>query len=107
MPNQTIPFRERVFEIVRQIPAGQVTTYGRIARLLGAGTARMVGMALASLPPNTQVPWHRVINAQGRISPRGIGNDSAEQRRLLEQEQVRFDANGRTDLTTYLWRESA
>ena len=56
----------RIFEVVRRIPAGRVLTYGDVAALAGLpGHARLVGYALHALPPGTTVPWHRVINARG------------------------------------------
>src|SRR5207253_2386340 len=60
---------ERIYAVVRKIPRGRVTTYGTVARLAGLGLhARLVGYALSALPSGTTVPWHRVINAQGRLS---------------------------------------
>ncbi|MCZ6473830.1 MAG: MGMT family protein [SAR324 cluster bacterium] len=108
-------FRPRVLKLISKIPAGRVTTYGQIALLAGyPRRARQVGYVLASLAPGSAVPWHRVINAQGRVSPRGgnsvgrgktgVGGGSAEhrQQRLLRKEGVRFKA-GRVDLDAYRW----
>ncbi len=113
-PPDPIAFNNRVWEIVRQIPAGQVATYGQIAALippppgmdpkayLSLG-ARWVGSAMASCPEG--VPWQRVINAQGKISlPQGSGAE--QQRRLLEEEGVLFDFNGKINLTKYRWSGS-
>jgi methylated-DNA-protein-cysteine methyltransferase related protein len=64
-------FRERVYEIVRLVPYGQVTTYGFVSTLTGMPRhARQVGWALHTLPDNLHavVPWHRVINAKGQVS---------------------------------------
>ena len=73
MPDaSTVPaVYDRVLEVVRQIPRGQVATYGQIAMIVGNCTPRMVGYCMASLDPDSDVPWQRVINAQGRISPAG------------------------------------
>ena len=60
----------RIYAVVHHIPPGQVATYGQIARMVGRCTARAVGYAMAALPCDTDVPWHRVINSQGKISPR-------------------------------------
>jgi methylated-DNA-protein-cysteine methyltransferase-like protein len=82
-----------ILRAVRAIPRGRVATYGQIARLAGlGGQARRVGYALAALPSGSRVPWHRVVNAAGRISVRS-GDRSVEmlQRRMLEREGVRFD----------------
>lgn len=97
------PAYERIYAVVRRIPAGQVATYGQIAAIVGGCTARMVGYAMAALPYATDVPWQRVINRQGRISPRTSGNGSARQRQLLEAEGVRFDSNGTVDFEEVGW----
>ena len=90
----------RVYERVRRIPPGRVATYGQIARLLEwPRGARTVGWALRALKPGADVPWHRVVNAQGRISI----DDVARQRALLEAEGVIFDESGRIDLDRYRW----
>lgn len=92
-------FFERVYEIVEQIPRGRVATYGQVAALLGIPRgARAVGWALRALPAARQksVPWHRVIGAGGRISPRA-GSGPLVQRRRLRSEGVRF-SSGRVDL---------
>lgn len=94
----------RVYAIVRRVPSGRVATYGQIARVAGLGDhARMVGYALAALPDETTVPWHRVINAQGTVSRRGSG-DTLSQRLRLEGEGVRFDARDRASLAVFGWR---
>jgi len=95
----------RIYAAARRIPRGRVSTYGWIAELAGIpGAARQVGYAMAALPPHTTVPWHRVINAQGRVSVRAGGDPRLEQRFLLEAEGVAFDANGRVSLETFGWR---
>jgi methylated-DNA-protein-cysteine methyltransferase-like protein len=98
-------FHERVFEVVRLVPEGHVTTYGDVATHLGSPrVARHVGWALAALPPDSDVPWHRVINAQGRISHRGDVVRAELQQRRLVFEGVAFDGAGRCRLETYRWR---
>ena len=97
-------FRARVYDVVRAVPAGRVTTYGDVGTVLGSPrVARQVGFALAALTDET-VPWHRVINASGRISHRGDVVRAEEQKRRLEAEGVEFDANGRLDLVALRWR---
>jgi methylated-DNA-protein-cysteine methyltransferase-like protein len=97
---------ERIYAAVRRIPVGRVATYGQIAILAGfPRQPRLVGYALHALPRGTTVPWHRVINAQGRISARaGEPAGSLTQRMLLEAEGIAFDARGRTSLERYGWR---
>ena len=95
--------RERIYNTVRQIPYGRVATYGQVALLTGGCTARMVGNALAGLPRGSDVPWQRVINRMGKISPHGAGFGSAVQRVLLEEEGVVFDAAGRIDFRRFGW----
>jgi len=76
---------------VKRIPRGRVATYGQVATLAGLdGHARQVGYALHDLPPQSNVPWHRVINARGEISPRSAGDSHELQRMLLEAEGVDF-----------------
>ena len=96
---------DRYYDVVRRIPRGRVTTYGAVASLADRyGAARQVGYAMAALPEGTDVPWHRVINARGEVSPRGGGSPGDRiQRRLLEDEGVVFDGRGRVDLDTFGW----
>jgi methylated-DNA-protein-cysteine methyltransferase-like protein len=96
-------FFERVYEVVRQIPPGRVATYGQIARRLGEPhAARTVGWALRAAADPT-VPWHRVLNAQGRISAEDTRREGALQRVLLEAEGIDFDERGRVDLGLCQW----
>lgn len=93
---------QRIHALARQIPEGQVASYGQLARLAGCG-ARLVGYAMAALPAASEVPWHRVINAGGAISRRRGGGGEIRQRSLLEAEGVRFDSAGRVDLEAVGW----
>ncbi|MEK7442001.1 MAG: MGMT family protein [Chloroflexota bacterium] len=106
-------FNQKVWEIVRKIPRGKVTTYGRIAAMIatpdgmtlkeyeGVG-ARWVGSAMAQCPDD--VPWQRVINSQGKISIRKNSDGHIRQRELLEEEGVEFDEKDRIDLSRYEWK---
>jgi methylated-DNA-protein-cysteine methyltransferase-like protein len=94
---------EQIYSVVRQIPWGKVATYGQIAKIVDRCTARMVGYAMAALPPNTDVPWQRVINYKGEISIRSRGDGSLRQRRALQKEGIRFDQRGRVDLKKVRW----
>jgi methylated-DNA-protein-cysteine methyltransferase-like protein len=97
-----VGYRERVYEIVRRIPAGRVMTYGQLAVLLGEGyTARTVGYVMHSA--DESVPWQRVINAQGACSTGRVVLPPDLQQRLLEAEGIAFDARGRCDLERYRW----
>ena len=100
---------ERVYEVVRRIPRGRVVTYGQVAALAGLpGRARFVGYALAALPERSGVAWQRVVNAQGRVSPRAEGPDWALlQRAILRREGVRFGRTGAIPLAAYRWRPRA
>ena len=102
MEAQASPLYTAIYALVRSIPAGQVSTYGRIATQVGC-TARTVGFAMAALPPGSDVPWQRVINSQGKISPRTDGEGNLLQYSLLEGEGIQFDRNGRIELEKYLW----
>lgn len=94
----------RIWEMVERIPSGRVATYGQIASLVGRPRhARQVGYALHNLPDGTDVPWHRVVNAQGRVSPRASPGWDGLQRVLLAEEGVTFDADDRIDLGRYRW----
>ncbi len=93
----------RIWLAVQEIPRGRVATYGQIARVAGLpGRARLVGRALRLLPRNFPAPWHRVINAQGKISLRRPGGSHRLQQRLLNEEGVRFH-KGKVDLDTFRW----
>lgn len=95
-----------IYEVVCRIPHGRVATYGQVARLAGLPRqARRVGYALSALCGEEEVPWHRVVNAQGGISPRASGEPDDRQRRLLELEGVVFDDRGRISLERYQWRD--
>ncbi|MBV7327353.1 MGMT family protein [Chloroflexi bacterium TSY] len=91
-------------QVVRQIPYGQVATYGQIASIVGGCTARMVGYTMAGLPLESDVPWHRVLNAQGKISPRGNPLSAERQRTRLEDEGVRFDGGEVVNLRRFQWK---
>ena len=96
-------FFTRVYAVVRLVPKGRVATYGQIATILeNPRAARTVGWALNGLPAHLsrKVPWHRVINAQGRVSNTA---NVAEQTRRLRREGIRFNRQGYCDLRRYAW----
>ncbi|MCY4652462.1 MAG: MGMT family protein [Dehalococcoidia bacterium] len=100
------PVYRRILDVVRQVPHGQVATYGQIALIVGDCTPRMVGYCLASLDFDSDVPWQRIINYQGKVSPRSTGHGSQVQRELLENEGVEFDARGCVSFRKYGWMET-
>lgn len=101
-------FFARVYDVVRMIPRGCVSTYGQIASLLEhPRAARTVGWALHSLPDGLSVPWHRVISSRGQISTGWLADPPDLQRSLLEAEGVEFDAAGIVDLARFGWRIAA
>lgn len=105
MAGGAVPTYERIYAIVRRIPSGRVATYGQVARLAGLpGRARQVGYALHALRDGDRVPWHRVINARGGVSPRSAPGFDGVQRQFLEREGVAFDVAGRVDLDRHRWR---
>lgn len=106
-PPNPAAYAKLVWDVVEKIPVGKVVTYGQIARYLAYPTAvdphlydvqsaRWVGAAMARCPSN--LPWQRVVNSQGKISPR---HGAAEQRSLLESEGVLFKPNGAIDLKVF------
>ncbi|MBC6296282.1 MGMT family protein [Listeria sp. FSL L7-1517] len=93
-------FEDRVYEVVRQIPRGKVTTYGQIAYKIGfPKNARLVGATLKRSKRDKITPCHRVVNAAGRLVP-----NWDEQRELLLSEGIQFKANGHVDLKIYFWQ---
>jgi methylated-DNA-protein-cysteine methyltransferase-like protein len=98
---------ERIYAEVRRIPRGRVATYGQIAVFAKSSGPRQVGYALYSLREGKNVPWHRVINAQGKVSVRSGSDHDELQRILLEAEGVTFDDRGRIALDRFRWEEEA
>ncbi len=95
--------RDAIYAAVMRIPPGRVATYGQVALEADLPRhARQVGYALAALPPDSPVPWHRVINAKGEISLRRE-DCMHDQRVLLEDEGVEFTGNGRVNLKRFRW----
>lgn len=85
---------ERIWSVIEGIPKGCVLNYGEVARLAGLkGKARLVGMALGRAPKKRALPWHRVVNAQGRISFPAASARARTQRERLEAEGVVFEGD--------------
>ncbi len=101
---------DRIYRVIMRIPRGRVTTYGTVARLAGLpGQPRLVGYALHSMgSAGAMLPWHRVINAQGKLSLEEAGASSGLTQRLrLQEEGVVVNAAGRVDLARYGWEIAA
>lgn len=97
-------FTERVIELVRSIPKGEVATYGGIAAMAGnPRAARQVSRILHSCSEKETLQWHRVVNREGRVVLKAEW-DQAEQQERLEREGIVFDASGRIDLARFLWK---
>jgi len=110
MDNAEPNFYEQVYAVVRRIPRGKVTSYGRIANMLGhPNAARAVGYALNALkdkpddPTFAPVPWQRVVNSQGRISIVNREHGANVQAEILRSEGVVVSEELKIDLKVYLW----
>lgn len=97
---------QRILAVVDSIPRGRVATYGQVAQEAGlTRRARLVGRVLGQLPSRSTIPWHRVVNAKGEISPRGFDTSAVtRQGSLLEREGVELSRKGRIDLMRFGWR---
>ncbi|RRF90946.1 MAG: methylated-DNA--[protein]-cysteine S-methyltransferase [Coriobacteriaceae bacterium] len=95
----------RAYDVVRQVPAGRVATYGQVAAAMGEPRkARYVGFALHSSPGVAGgVPCHRIVFADGSLAPGFAFGGPGEQRRMLEAEGVGFLPNGKVDMRRYKW----
>jgi|SRR5690554_5044855 len=95
-------FSQIIITLIKNIPAGKVTTYGRLASYAGQPrSARQVARILHSCSSNHQLPWHRVINSQGRIS---LTNEQGRlQRQKLQTEGVIFNLGDTINLRHFLW----
>jgi len=95
---------QKIYTIVEHIPSGYVATYGQIAMLAGIPShARQVGYAMHALPNDSDVPWHRVVNARGEISIRSDPFYADIQRHLLEAEEICFNTDEIINLNVYQW----
>jgi methylated-DNA-protein-cysteine methyltransferase-like protein len=103
-PARATDSHARIFAAVRRIPHGRVSTYGRIAEVAGLPRqARLVGYALHRLGGSTSVPWHRVINASGKIALSDANGAATTQRLRLIAEGIAIAAGGRVSLARYGW----
>lgn len=103
MEDLSLSNKEKIWQIVHQIPAGKVSSYGQVARLAGLpGYARYVGHVMKNLPNGTKLPWHRVANSQGKLSFPRDSREYRTQKRRLEAEGIVF-VNGRFSLQKFGW----
>ena len=100
--NRKTGIYRKIYERVRCVPHGRVTTYGEIARMTGC-SARQVGYAMAATPRDEGIPWQRVVNRLGRISVRNSGHPDLRQQFILEEEGVNFSSSGKIDLERFGW----
>ena len=97
-------FFHEVYQVVASIPEGSVMTYGMIAAILGRPRAsRIVGYAMHDAPSESNLPCHRVVSKDGRLSPESIFG-AGVQRRKLEAEGIHFLENGSIDMEKHLVR---
>lgn len=95
---------QRIYAVLAAIPSGVVVTYGQVAELAGLPrAARLVGTTLRKLPSDSQLPWHRVINASGKISMPKDSPGFARQKKRLQEEDV-VVADGRISLKQFRWQ---
>ena len=93
---------ERFYDVIAQIPEGRVATYGEVARLAGfPRAAREVGWCLRAVPEGRELPWWRVVNARGAISPRAGG--ALDQAELLRAEGIPVTDDHTLPLAEYAW----
>jgi len=89
-----------IYELVREIPKGEVASYGMVASLISGATARIVGYAMAGTPEGKNIPWQRVINAAGKISDR---DGATRHRKCLENDGIIFTKSGKVSWASYRW----
>lgn len=98
-------FFEKVYDIVRQIPEGKVTSYGAIAKALGsARSARMVGWAMNASHGRDDVPAHRVVNRIGMLSGKHHFDGTNLMQQLLENEGIEVINNQIVDFEKHFWQ---
>jgi len=90
-----------IYTLVKEIPEGQVASYGMVASLVSGATARIVGYAMAATPEGQGIPWQRVINSAGKVSDR---DGASRQRERLEAEGISFGASGKIKWCEFRWQ---
>lgn len=97
--------KDKVYEVVANIPRGKVATYGQIARVAGIKSPRVVGNFLHQNPDPMKVPCHRIVNNKGMLAPKYVFGGIAAQKRNLIKEGIKVSENNQVDLSTYLWKK--
>jgi methylated-DNA-protein-cysteine methyltransferase-like protein len=104
LPITELSFFERVYQVARQIPAGRVTSYGAIARAIGAGkSARMVGYAMNASHNLPDIPAHRVVNRNGLLTGKHHFQGTSLMQQLLENEGIQVKDNQILDFDKHFW----
>ena len=99
-----IDYETVIYTIIANIPAGFVASYGQVATLAGyPQNSRLVGRLLKQMPDDSVIPWHRVVNSQGKISFPAGSDKYQEQRQKLLLEGVSFK-NGKVNMREYRWQ---
>lgn len=103
----TLNFFERVYQVVVLVPYGRVTTYGAIAKYLGAArSSRMVGWAMNAAHNRVEVPAHRVVNRIGMLTGKGHFQGTNLMQQLLESEGLEVDDNQVQNFKDKFWDPS-
>jgi len=92
---------QAIYTLVKEIPSGQVASYGMVASLIPGATARIAGYAMAATPTGEGIPWQRVINSAGKISDR---EGAARQRKRLVEEGISFSKSGKVNWAECRWQ---
>lgn len=99
-------FSKKVIAVIQKVPKGKVATYKQIAALAGKPHAvRAIAWILHSSSKAHNLPWQRILNAQGKISFPVSSRSYKKQKSLLQKEGIRFPDGGRIDLARYQWQK--
>jgi methylated-DNA-protein-cysteine methyltransferase related protein len=105
--NHQFDFKEKVYELLRQVPKGKVVTYGQLAEMVGSkGAARAVGMCMRTNPDAPATPCHRVVSTDGSLRGYSAGDGLPTKKKMLLEEGVNFAPNGKVDLKISQWHPS-
>ena len=103
---QLSEFSKNVIQLILRIPSGKVASYKQIAELAGKpGASRGVSWILHSCSTKYKLPWHRVLNSQGKISFDKLSRNYKLQKKRLENEGVQFHSESQLNLTEFQWKK--